>query len=514
MGELSAASGRPEAGWLWIKEVEAVGSSLSSLASSGKDWEVLDSKLATAVRKILTGEPGSRIRRVAKEMEKEGNRIRGRQLVWLLLAEFAIDTVQQAAYSLTDLIKLEGPKGKALESWLSIWHTTLCEVENPPEESVLCALFHSKLAGHQELQKELDDFERAAPGSSLRTYASLLKSIEDTLLRKRHKAIRAEYLGALNSGGTLPPSPGLVGVNEPQDKEKKTKKEKKEEKEKKVAAAAEPPVKALPAAPAAATRAATPKPTAVCFDFIEGKCTRGKSCKFAHTATTPPDTPRRSSSNGASPTADPAKASSMPCKYEAQPSGCRLGDKCMYKHSKPALGALCMTLALVCAAMQPVVGEATSVAMLGTFGKYEQEDQSLRQGWASEAAAATGAAAADRGHAGSATRHRASLSLKGRLACFRLPDCSIVRSFVCSTVRSFYKLLEHQQEPRLLIKAKVFFKARCACAEGGSEPARVSRSQPGPARDSQRQHKLARANQCQPEPAGASQSQPDLQITL
>ncbi len=83
------------------------------------------------------------------------------------------------------MIKLEGPKGKALESWLSIWYLTLCQLDNPPVEPVLCALFHSKLAGLHGLRKDLDDFERAQPGSHVKTYAELLKSIEDMLLRKQ-----------------------------------------------------------------------------------------------------------------------------------------------------------------------------------------------------------------------------------------------------------------------------------------------------------------------------------------
>ena len=84
VAEVLSSSGRPDEGWAWIRVVENPSTSLESLAQSGAAWEVYDSKLATAIRRILTGDPGMRIKRKTKEMEVNGVRIRGRQPVFLL----------------------------------------------------------------------------------------------------------------------------------------------------------------------------------------------------------------------------------------------------------------------------------------------------------------------------------------------------------------------------------------------------------------------------------------------
>ncbi len=75
-------------------------------------------------------------------------------------------------------------------------------------------------------------------------------------------------LSVLNSSDQQLQTPGLIvkpnGKEDPPVKKRTKDKEKK--KQEKAAAAAQVPTKALPA-PAAATRANTPKPNGICFDF-------------------------------------------------------------------------------------------------------------------------------------------------------------------------------------------------------------------------------------------------------
>ena len=90
VAEVSSPSGRPDEGWAWIRVVENPSTTLELLAQSGEDWEVYDSKLAIAIRRILTGDPGMRIKRTTKEMEVNGVRIRGRQVVYLIRRVYAL----------------------------------------------------------------------------------------------------------------------------------------------------------------------------------------------------------------------------------------------------------------------------------------------------------------------------------------------------------------------------------------------------------------------------------------
>ena len=151
-------------------------------------------QLATGLRKVITGEPGMRIKREAKRLEKLGIRITGRQLLFLLYDEFTISSTEQETFSLTDLVTLRGPKGKDLEAFMTSWFNVLGQLEDPPPQNVLCSLFHSKIMHLTDLlEKELDAYERAEVGAPAKTYPVFLKSVEDLLLRRRHKAIRSEY---------------------------------------------------------------------------------------------------------------------------------------------------------------------------------------------------------------------------------------------------------------------------------------------------------------------------------
>ena len=88
IAEVTAVSGRPASAWQWIREVDNKIATFATLGNSGDTWDVLDSKLATGLRKVITGEPGLRIKREAKRLEKLGIMTTGRQLLYLLYDEF------------------------------------------------------------------------------------------------------------------------------------------------------------------------------------------------------------------------------------------------------------------------------------------------------------------------------------------------------------------------------------------------------------------------------------------
>ena len=113
--EVASASGRPEAGWHWIRRVDSEAVTYEELSKPGETFELLDSRLASAIKKILTGNAGLRIKRESDNLKKLGQRIKGRQLLFLLHQEFAMVAAEQAAYALSDLIHLKQPKAAELE---------------------------------------------------------------------------------------------------------------------------------------------------------------------------------------------------------------------------------------------------------------------------------------------------------------------------------------------------------------------------------------------------------------
>ena len=90
--EVCAASGKRKIAFPWIFEAEDPNTTFEDLAEPGKDFETLDSKLSSALRKILTGPIGREITRLSTEEAKRNRRqMSGRQTLWMIYQEFQME---------------------------------------------------------------------------------------------------------------------------------------------------------------------------------------------------------------------------------------------------------------------------------------------------------------------------------------------------------------------------------------------------------------------------------------
>ena len=334
--EVCRVSGRPDLAWNWILRVWDSDVTFDELYVTGDTWELLDAKLASAVRKVLLtgGESGRRI--IAKSTEMKvtlRQRIRGRQLLYLLIREFALAEDFVEAFAFEDLVEVQviGDDWKSVDAFLNKWEQVLSGCKQRPGPKLLGSLLYGKLKRLSCLHKEIGEYKRAMIGTVERIYENLKKRVELFTESKRHDVLRNEQLQALAGKRPLSSQQAAAAAAAallPPVGKQKPKKEKNEQ---------------TPGPGAVAD--AVPK--GYCFAFAkDGKCDKGKECKYLHEAAPMSGKGRgkgkskgkkvEGQSRGKSPGA--AKKTGISCSYFKKNGSCKKGDDCEYSHapSEPA----------------------------------------------------------------------------------------------------------------------------------------------------------------------------------
>ena len=162
-----AVSGRRQAAFDWIMETEAPNASFEALADPG-DFETLDAKLNAAINDISKGKIGKLLVRQTKKLAMKGVMITGRQLLYIIYGQFALDQDRGTLYSFSQLMSITFPGDDKLELFLTVWDETVegLEVEQP--DHVLETMLFDKLAGtvpgtasSKKLAMELSRYELA-----------------------------------------------------------------------------------------------------------------------------------------------------------------------------------------------------------------------------------------------------------------------------------------------------------------------------------------------------------------
>ena len=81
----------------------------------------LDVKLGSALRRLLKGDLKQQVQTRAKALEKQGRMLRGRQILWLISQQYALDENRGALYNLGDLMNLPYPGDAKLDAFLTLW---------------------------------------------------------------------------------------------------------------------------------------------------------------------------------------------------------------------------------------------------------------------------------------------------------------------------------------------------------------------------------------------------------
>ena len=261
--EVAAASGRGQVAFSWICEAENESATFESMGICDKSFVSLDTKLCSALTAILKGDIGRRINVRVEEMARAGVMMRGRQILFLIYGENALDEDKSTLYDLTDLFSLRCNSDSELSSFLISWQALLIGMRKVPEVSTLEAVIVEQLRKCPGLATEIAHYDRQPRSSPDRSYEYLFSSAERFLERTRHRETRRALLDA--HGKKISALAAKTGEGKSKAEKTKAKKESK-------AAATE-----SFSAAAAATN------DGQCHYFqATGKCSYGDSCKFSH----------------------------------------------------------------------------------------------------------------------------------------------------------------------------------------------------------------------------------------
>ena len=222
-------------------------------------------------------------------------------------------------------------------------------------------LFLEQLRQSQVLREEVAHYDRVEKGDPDKTYDFLVESIRKFLERKRHRQNRQDMVKALTGGQVRPGAAASSGQSPDKSQtpcsffQKGTCRKGKDcpyshkkggDRGRPATRAASGGADRTPSGGNArsqsrgqSSRAATggassnPKPKAKsdrpCFAFNEGKCQKGRDCKYAHRTMT--ETEKREKSRSPSPS-----GAKNECNSWAKNGSCKFGDSCRFFHSAPA----------------------------------------------------------------------------------------------------------------------------------------------------------------------------------
>ncbi len=123
-------------------------------------------KLAAAIFKVARGEIGRKLTRLAEGGAKVGDRIKGRQCLWVVKEHFKLDEAAGALYDIADLINVKWQGDNRMELFLSNWESVLCWIKSEPDAATKETLFYEQARNTSSWTRRLVLFT-TSPTSSM-----------------------------------------------------------------------------------------------------------------------------------------------------------------------------------------------------------------------------------------------------------------------------------------------------------------------------------------------------------
>ena len=306
---VASASRDPNAAFLWVRDVENTVDRTSLGDSSG--FSTLDSKLAAALAKVLTGALGRSIDVEKEKLAQDGRLMKGREILHVIYKHFKVSEAEGHILDFQDLIAVR-MHGDDLRAFLDEWELTLAGMNKIPAEEYLEPMFRSHIERHPGLKEDMAHYERLLVGHPDNNYELLVNTVRRYIELKRHQKAKAER----NRGNGRPAAPatekkGLCFQFQKGQCNKGDDCPYRHEKDPKGRSPSRTPGKGKGGKgkkggkPQRGRSPSRDKPD-VCKFYLQGRCTRGKDCAFRHP---------------------------KPCKY-FQEGTCKRGDRCTFAHVK------------------------------------------------------------------------------------------------------------------------------------------------------------------------------------
>ena len=215
------------------------------MSNPGK-FTTLDTKLAAARTRSAKGDLANRVINYKGEKAKLG-----------IMFDDYFKTSEEAGslYRVEDLLNVVkvGDTVADLKRFINRWDATIAGMPEPPHENVLRDILLRQIRSSSILGYDIDLFDRAKEGEDNRSHKFLLQSIKDLTDRERLRENRSRIAerNKLKPGDRNDKNAAPAQAH---------------------AASALHRVRGRP----------TSREKGVCWAFLEGKCTKGKDCKFKH----------------------------------------------------------------------------------------------------------------------------------------------------------------------------------------------------------------------------------------
>ena len=199
-----AASNKPDEAFEWLSKVWDKDSKEEELRDTG-GFSTLDAKVLSAVTNVLEGDFARQMDTLKEREAHAGRLVRGRQILFLLHQHFATNILHNSVYDMEDLLSVT-LVNENLVMFVRNWDTVLSGIQTTPEDKVLEPLFHRQVKKCKALQHDIAIYERAAEGSSERSFKFLYDAANSHLNRKRLERNR-ERIAKQTGAPAVPTAP-------------------------------------------------------------------------------------------------------------------------------------------------------------------------------------------------------------------------------------------------------------------------------------------------------------------
>ena len=307
--EVSAAYENTQEAFAYVLALESSDATLDSMGQFSDDLTQLDAKLTKAINLMMTGlttDLAKRLFNLKESFIKNGHKITGRQLMWVIYQFFAVDPSAGVLFGVEDLLDVT-LTGNKLDEFLAEWDRTLIHMTDPPANALRDALFIKQVKGCPKLKTESDNYYKAPVGSDTRTFEYLHTSAMLVVERERFDHARKQITA--KGPRDVMAVPGDNGKGKGKGKR------------------AELAQANANGSPWYDTRKDQP-----CFAHAAGKCLLGNKCPFSHSK------PGKGVPSAAAPAGGgaPTGKSLQPCHLWAADGTCRFGAHCAFSHDTPS----------------------------------------------------------------------------------------------------------------------------------------------------------------------------------
>ena len=187
----------------WIEKVELPEVTFDDLCDP-EGYETLDAALCSAIFEIARGELSGTLTLQSRELRSKGQLMTGRQALYVLYAEFAIDEERGALYDLSDLMLVKYKSDEHAPRFLNLWLHTVQGLSEKQPENNLMTLLKAQLEHSSALKDDISHFNRLSKGDPERNYDYLIESLKRFVNKTKKNINREKTLVRLSGGQPRP----------------------------------------------------------------------------------------------------------------------------------------------------------------------------------------------------------------------------------------------------------------------------------------------------------------------